>query len=178
VVIAALMLLVFRMDVRRCQFLFGPLLVLNALCLFGAAPLKRWQRASGWALAALQCAAVLAYLSQKVNDPATTDPQRYLALVRSLPAEASVAASPHMWLDFREAQRPFTLLLQGLGEGAWDFDSGNPLTRFDIILLDRTYANNLPVYRVHAEAGRTRTSYMVGNEIIDVYTRNPNAGAH
>jgi hypothetical protein len=102
-----LMAFVLRMDDRRCQFLFGPLLVCDALCLLGAAPLRRWQSWLGWTVVALQCCVMGFYLSPRNDRVADMDPDRYLVLVQHLPEGVSVAATPGLWLDLQEADRPF-----------------------------------------------------------------------
>jgi 4-amino-4-deoxy-L-arabinose transferase-like glycosyltransferase len=168
-----LMVFVLRMDDRRCQFLFGSLLVCNALCLMGASPLRRWQSWLGWGVVALQCLAAAFYLSPRSDRVADMNPDRYTELVRGLPAGMSVASTPGLWLDLEEQRRPFTLILYGLdGESAWSQTARNPLDRFDVVILEKYYARDKPWWAEEAKPGRTKSTYTVGSDVVDVYVRN------
>jgi 4-amino-4-deoxy-L-arabinose transferase-like glycosyltransferase len=166
-----LMVFLFRMDDRRCQFLFGPLLVLTALCVLGAAPLRRWQRWLGWAVVVAQCCVGVFYLSGAGHPARDLDPNRYMALIKSLPPGASVAATPGLWLDFREAHRPFTLIYYGLDGLTVGPDGKNPLDRFDVILLEDYYAFDKPWWAEEAQPGRVKRTYTIGTDVIQVYSR-------
>jgi hypothetical protein len=167
-----LMVFAFRMVDRRCQFLFAPLLVCNALCLLGPAPLRRWQRGVGWAAVVLQCCVVAFYFSVRSDRIVDMDPERFMPLLHHLPTGASVASTPGLWLDFQESQRPFTLILYGLdGEVERLKRDANPMDRFDIVIIENYYASGKPWWGQEAEVGRTKYSYIVGTDVIDVYVR-------
>jgi 4-amino-4-deoxy-L-arabinose transferase-like glycosyltransferase len=168
-----LMFALFRLDDRRCQFLFGPLLVCLALCLLGAAPLRRWQTWLGWAVVALQCGIAGFYLSARNDRAADMNPNRYMALIEHLPAGVSVAATPGLWLDLEQAQRPFTLIFYGLdGENTWKNGvMSNPLDRFDVVILESYYTEDKPWWAQEAAPGRKKYTYTVGRDVVDVYVR-------
>jgi len=166
------MVLLLRMDDRRCQFLFGTLLVCTAVCLFGAAPLRRWQYGLGWLLVVVQCGVVGYYLSARQNRVADMNPDRYMGLLHALPAGASLAATPGLWLDLQEERRPFTLILYGLdGETEWQ-KTGNPLDRFDIILIEKYYSKDRPWWADEAKEGRKKYLVTIGSDVISVYVRD------
>jgi len=167
-----LMVLVLRMDDRRCQFLFGTLLVCTAVCLLGPSPLRRWQTGVGWLLVAVQCGVAGYYLSARQNRVADMNPDRYMELLRQLPAGASLAATPGLWLDLQEEQRPFTLILYGLdGEATWK-KTGNPFDRFDIVLLEKYYSKDKPWWADEASAGRRKYVVTIGSDVVSVYVRD------
>jgi 4-amino-4-deoxy-L-arabinose transferase-like glycosyltransferase len=140
-----LMVFAFRMVDRRCQFLFGPLLICNALCLLGPTPLRRWQAGLGWAAVAVQCCVVAFYFSVRSDRVVDMNPDRFLPIVHRLPIGASIASTPGLWLDFQEAQRPFTLILYGLdGETERMKKTGNPMDRFDVVIIEDYYAAGKP----------------------------------
>jgi hypothetical protein len=172
-----LMLFALRMDDRRCQFLFGALLVCMALCVWGARPLRRWQGWVGASVVALQCCGAGYYLSARSDRVADMDPDRYMALVRQLPAGMSVATTPGLWLDMQEARRPFTLILYGLdGESNWRSDSKNPFDRFDIVILEDYYTVGKPWWRADAAPGRSVQRFKIGRDMVDVYIRQNATG--
>jgi hypothetical protein len=165
-----LMVFAFRMVDRRCQFLFAPLLICDALCLLGPAPLRHWQRGVGWAAVALQCCVVAFYFSVRSDRVVDMDPERFMPLVHRLPAGASVASTPGLWLDFEQSQRPFTLILYGLdGEVERLKRDANPMDRFDVVIIEHYYAFGKPWWGQEAQVGRTRYTYAVGTDVIDVY---------
>jgi 4-amino-4-deoxy-L-arabinose transferase-like glycosyltransferase len=167
-----LMVFVLRMDDRRCQFLFGPLLVCDALCLLGAAPLRRWQGRLGWAVVVLQCCGGAFYLYPRKDRVADMNPDRYRALVEHLPAGLSVATTPGLWLDLEEAGRPFTLILHGLdGQTLWSEGARNPLDRFDVVVLEDYYIDGRPWLPAEAQAGRTKQTLRVGRDVVNIYVR-------
>jgi hypothetical protein len=167
-----LMVFVFQMSDRRCQFLFAPLLVCNVLCLWGAAPLRVWQSRAGWSIVLVQCAVGVFYLSARHDRVADMDPNRYLQLVQHLPKDASLAATPGLWLDLQEAKRPFTLILYGLdGEIHWGKQRRNPLDKFDMVLIEDYYAVGRPWWQLEAQEGRTRHTCKVGSTTVEVYVR-------
>jgi hypothetical protein len=163
----------FRLDDRRCQFLFGPLLLCLAVCLLGAAPLRRWQTRLGWVVVLLQCAVVCFYLSSRNDRAADMDPDRYMSLVHRLPTGVSIASTPGLWLDFQEAGHPFTLIFYGLdGENVWNHGvMSNPLDRFDIVILENYYTQDKPWWAQEAAQGRTKYTYTIGRDVVDVYVR-------
>jgi hypothetical protein len=168
-----LMVFLLRMNERRYEFLFGPLLLCDAVCLLGAMPLRGWQRTLGWAVVAGQGFVVAFYLAAPNHSATDRNPDRFLPLVHSLPAGASVASTPVFWLDLQEAHRPFSLIYYGMdGETAWTEGAGNPLDRFDVILLDEFYISGRPWWQVEAQAGRRKYLYTIGSESIEVYVRN------
>jgi len=166
------MVFVLRMDDRRCQFLFGPLLVCDALCLLGSAPLRHWQTGLGWAAVVLQCCVVGFYLSPRNDRVADMDPDRYVEMEQHLPEGVSMASTPGLWLDLQEAGRPFTLLLHGLdGQAVWSNNSENPLERFDVVVLEDYYVADRPWLTLEAEAGRSKHTFRVGRDVVNVYVR-------
>jgi 4-amino-4-deoxy-L-arabinose transferase-like glycosyltransferase len=173
VVELVLMFTFFRLDDRRCQFLFGPLLLCLAVCLLGAAPLRRWQTRLGWVVVLLQCAVVCFYLSSRNDRAADMDPDRYMSLVHRLPTGVSIASTPGLWLDFQEAGHPFTLIFYGLdGENVWNHGvMSNPLDRFDIVILENYYTQDKPWWAQEAAPGRTKYTYTIGRDVVDVYVR-------
>jgi 4-amino-4-deoxy-L-arabinose transferase-like glycosyltransferase len=168
-----LMFTIFRLDDRRCQFLFGPLLLCIALCLLGNKPLRRWQTVLGWTVVALQCSVAGFYLSARNDRAADMDPNRYAGLIQRLPSGVSIASTPGLWLDFEQAQRPFTLIFYGLdGENTWTNGvMNNPLERFDIIILESYYTEDKPWWAQEAAPGRKKYTYTVGRDVVDVYVR-------
>ncbi len=172
--IAEILLMIFalRMDGKRCEFLFGALLVGNALCLWGSGGLRRPQAAVGWAIVLLQCVAAAFYLYPRHDRTADANPDRFLPIVRTLPPGLSVTATPGLWLDLKEANRPFTLILNGLdGEAAWGSQTANPLSRFDVVVLEDSYCVRRPWLKTEAQAGRKRYFYPVGSDGVEVYVR-------
>jgi hypothetical protein len=98
------------------------------------------------------------------------DPERFMPLVHRLPAGASVASTPGLWLDFEQSQRPFTLILYGLdGEVERLKRDANPMDRFDVVIIEHYYAFGKPWWGQEAQVGRTRYTYAVGTDVIDVY---------
>ena len=167
-----LMVFVFRMVDRRFQFLFGPLLVCDALCLLGAARLRTWQSILGWGVVCVQCVAAGVYLSGRGHSQQAMNPDRYLPLVRSLPPGISIASTPGLWLDFQENHRPFTLIYFGLdGENVWSAKDTNALDRFDAIILEDSYSLGMPWWKQLAQAGRVRYVYTIGDQNVAVYLR-------
>jgi 4-amino-4-deoxy-L-arabinose transferase-like glycosyltransferase len=168
----SLMVFAFRMVDRRCQFLFGSLLICNAICLLGPASLNRRQKALGWVAVALQCCVVMFYFSARSDRVVDMNPDRFLPIIHRLPAGASVASTPGLWLDFQEAQRPFTLILYGLdGETQRLKSSANPMDRFDVVIIEDYYAEGKPWWAEEAQSGRTKYTYIVGSDLVDVYVR-------
>jgi hypothetical protein len=166
-----LLLGLFRMSDRRIQFLLGPMLVVDAICLFGAAPPRAWQRQFAWIIIAGQVLMGAFYVAPR-QDAIDANPDRYLALVRSLPANVSLAATPSLWLDLQEVHRPFSLLYLGLdGEMEWAKHSANPLDRFDVIVLDKRDVAIKWWWVTEAAAGRTKYPYRIGSEQVDVYMK-------
>jgi 4-amino-4-deoxy-L-arabinose transferase-like glycosyltransferase len=168
-----LMVFALRMDDRRCQFLFGALLVCTALTVWGAKPLRRWQVWVGVGIVVVQCCGAAYYLSPRSDRVADMDPDRYMALVRQLPAGMSVATTPGLWLDMQEERRPFTLILYGLdGETNWRTEGKNPFDRFDIVILEDYYTVGKPWWRADAEPGRTMQRVKIGRDTVDIYMRH------
>jgi hypothetical protein len=168
-----LMVFVLRMDSRRCQFLFGALLICNALSLWGSAPLRRWQSALGWLIVALQCTAAFYYVSARHDRVADMNPDRYMSVIDRLPKGASVATTPGLWLDLKEKGRPFTLILYGLdGEVQWSGAGfANPFRRFDIVIIEQYYSVGKDWLRDEARDGRTMYTYPVGSKVVEVYVK-------
>jgi 4-amino-4-deoxy-L-arabinose transferase-like glycosyltransferase len=167
-----LMVFALRMDSRRCQFLLGTLLVLNALCLWGNGRLKRWQGAVGWLFIAAQCAVTGYYLSARNDRVADMNSRRFLPLIERLPAGVSVAATAGLWLDMKEAKRPFTLIVYGLdGENEWMKLNKNPLEQFDIVIIEDEASAGKTWLKDEAHEGRTDYTYPVGSKTVEVYVR-------
>lgn len=158
--------------VRRYEFLFGPLLILNAMYLLGASPLRRYQSVTGWTFVAINLIATLNYLSTARQDPADRDPERFQAVLKRIPMNVSVVASSSLWLDLQEDNRPFSCLYPGIdGQGEWQKTSANPLQRFDVVLLSSEDRLRVPRDRDAAE-GRHRYTFPVGSHSVDVYLRD------
>jgi hypothetical protein len=167
------MIFAMRMVEARYIFLFGALLVCNALCLWGSKPLLRWEAVVGWSIVALQCIASGFYLYPRQNRIADSDPNRFMAVVQRLPRGVSVTATPGLWLDMKEANRPFTVLLNGLdGEVAWGKQAENPLNRFDVVVLEKSYSDGRPWLKAEAQDGRRKYEYPVGSDVLEVYVRS------
>ena len=168
-----LMVFVLRMDSRRCQFLFGALLICNAMAYWGSGRLRRWQSGLGWALVVLQCLAAFYYLSDRHDRIADMNPDRYMSVINRFPRGASVATTPGLWLDMKEEKRPFTLILYGLdGEVRWMGNTySNPFSRFDIVVVEKYYSVDKDWLRDEAHEGRTMYSYPVGSKIVEVYVK-------
>jgi 4-amino-4-deoxy-L-arabinose transferase-like glycosyltransferase len=180
-----LMVFVFQMNDRRFQFLLGPMLVLDGLCLLGTAPLARWQGRLGWAFVAVQVLVAGFYLAPRRDRVVEANPDRFLPIVRALPPGVRVASTPSLWLDMQEAQRPFSLLWLGLdGEVQWAKESANPLDRFPIVILEKVDTIDREWWIAEARAGRTKYTWHIGSDTVDVYMRGgltpltpPDAGA-
>jgi 4-amino-4-deoxy-L-arabinose transferase-like glycosyltransferase len=168
-----LMIFALQMDFKRIQFLFGPLLVCVALCVWDGRSLLRWQAGLGSIVIAMQCAAGAFYLSPRADRVLDFNPERFADLVRRIPAGASLASTPSLWLDLKEANRPFTLILNGLdGESNWGNPEVNPLRKFDIVVLDNVYAFDRPWLKDEAQAGRTKSVFQMGTTEVEVYTKD------
>jgi hypothetical protein len=167
-----LMIFALRMEEKRCAFLFGALLVGNAMCLWGSRRMVRWQAVLGWGVVLLQCFVTGFYLYPRQSRIAGSDPDRFMQIIRRLPPGASVTATPGLWLDMKEANRPFTLILNGLdGEVAWGNQGANPLSRFDVVVLEDVYCLGRPWLKTEAQDGRRKYVYPVGNDVVEVYVR-------
>jgi 4-amino-4-deoxy-L-arabinose transferase-like glycosyltransferase len=167
-----LLITLFRMNDRRFQFLVGPFLVLNAICLVGNAPLKRWQQFLGWGFVAFQLLAAAVYLGPRTDRLADADPNRYMAVIKSLPPGIPILGSRSLWLDLQESGRSYTLIYPGLdGEEQWAKESANPFERFPVIVLAGTDCVGRPYLRQEASEGRTVKTYRVGTDTVEVYQR-------
>jgi hypothetical protein len=167
-----LLITIFRMNDRRFQFLVGPFLVLNAICLLGKAPMKRWQRYAGWGFVVFQLLAAAVYLGPRRDRLADADPNRYMSVLQTLPPGIPVLGSRSLWLDLQESGRRYTLIYPGLdGEEQWAKESANRFARFPIIVLVGTDCVDREYLRHDAAEGRTVKTYRVGTDTVEVYER-------
>jgi hypothetical protein len=47
----------------------------------------------------------------------------------------------------------------------------NPLDRFDIVILENYYTQDKPWWAQEAAQGRTKYTYTIGRDVVDVYVR-------
>lgn len=161
------------MNRHRYQFLFGPMLALNAIC-GGAACWRPWLRHAAWGLAATQLCMTVLYLVPGRHLPEETDPERFQRILAQVPAQATLAASSQLWMDLQEDGRPFTCLLKDFdGEQTWAAEDRNPLDRFDAIVLEDIDWEDAPalLWRAEAAEGRQEYSYTVGTHRVELYLR-------
>jgi hypothetical protein len=160
----------------RYQFLYGPLLIGVAITVFGGERVRPAWRTVAWLTVALQLTVVAVYLSPARGRTRDTNPDRFMPIIRSLPPNATVAATPNFWLDFQEIGRPITVIYGGYdGRDAWRSQSENPLDPFDAVLVVEN-DNVTASMRNLLAAGRRRVGYRVGEEIVGVYLREPATG--
>jgi hypothetical protein len=175
VVIAVLMVAVMQMQTRRIQFLLGTLLVCVAICLWGSAPLRRWQAVAGWAVVISQCLITGFYLYPKQDRILGSNPDRFMPLIRRLAPGAAVAATPALWLDMKEANRPVYVMLPGLdGEQTRSAAHENPLGRFDVVIfdnVDQLFPWWVVTEEKEAEEGRVRSELVIDGNSTVVYAR-------
>jgi len=167
---------IFHMNVNRYQFLYGPLLVGVAMMLFGERRVSPVWRYAVSLIVVLQLIVITIYLAPRQGRAGETSPDRFMPIIHSLPAGASVAATGDFWLDFKELGRPMTIIYVGHdGRDAWSQEPGNPLDRFDVVLLVEG-ADSLNAWmRTQLAHGRRRVGYQVGNDTVGVYLREPTA---
>ena len=168
-----------HIDNTRYQFLIGPLLIALAITAKGNEMLSRRQLWTGCLVVCIELAGVAGYLHARKNRIAEMNPDRFMPIVRSLGPEDMVVVTPGLWLDMRESRHPFTLLYQGFdGEDSWEKVTGNPLDRFDTVILERSGYTAKTKLEEYAASGRAETTYFLGGEVIDVYRRSVSAGQH
>lgn len=161
-----------RTDFRRYIFLFGMLLIGIFITAIGNRPLSRWQRVVGGLVVAAQLCAAAVYLYPRANRASQMDFERFMPVVDSVPAGASVLTSPSLWLDFRARGMPITLCYKGFdGEEAWAAESADPLARFDYVIINESDAPGGTVPAEEIGRQRTKRVYVIGGDVIDVYQR-------
>jgi hypothetical protein len=167
---------VFHMNVNRYQFLYGPLLVGVAMMLFGERRVGPVWRYAVCLIVALQLIVIAIYLAPLKGRALETSPDRFMPIIHSLPPSASVAATGDFWLDFKELGRPMTIIYVGHdGRDAWSRQPGNPLDRFDAVVLVENADSLNAFMQTHLAHGRARTGYQIGNDTVGVYLRDPSA---
>jgi hypothetical protein len=125
------------------------------------------------ALLVLDCIAVSAYLIRgaRTGGNATA---AYAAVLDCVPKDAKLAATPQLWLALQERNRSFTLLYpQFDGFKMWSKQSGNPLDRFDVILLDDELKQQVDQYEPYSRHGRFMKEFSTGFSKIDEYSKRP-----
>jgi len=163
-----------RTDFRRYMFLFGLLLIGVCVSGVGHRPLARWQRVLGSLLVVAQLGAAVVYLAPRANRLGRMDPERFMPIVDSVPAGASILTSPSLWLDFRARGIPITLRYEDFdAHGKWADEAGGPFERFDVIIMNEGDAPWGSVPEDEAMRHRTKRVYDIGGDVVDVYQRNP-----
>jgi hypothetical protein len=124
----------------------------------------------------LQLIVIAIYLAPLKGRTRETSPDRYMPIIHSLSPGATVAATGDFWLDFKELGRPMTIVYVGHdGRDAWSREPGNPLDRFDAVVLVEN-ADSLNAWmRTQLAQGRRRVGYQIGNDMVGVYLREPTA---
>lgn len=160
-----------HVNTRRYQSLFGTLLIAVAVAALGDARPRRWQSTAAGVLIAVQALSAAAYLADRKSRIGTTDPERFMSVVRCLPDSASLAAGPKLWLSLRQTGRPFALVYPGFdGQDTWRQQDGDPFRRFDVVAVARTDVTADRLLAVSPE--RREYTYRLGGELIDVFVRN------
>jgi hypothetical protein len=167
-----------HMNVARYQFLYGPLLVGVAITLFGERKVRPVWRNVACLIVALQVISIAIYLSPRRRGAHDTNPDRFMPIIHSLPLGASVAASGEFWLDFEELGQPMTLIYNGHdGRDMWSRQPGNPLDRFDAVVLVENDDNLNAFMQTQLATGRRRVAYQIGEDTVGVYLREPSPAA-
>jgi hypothetical protein len=171
-----------HIDCSRYQFLIGPLLIALAITAKGNEKLSRWQVWTGCLVVCIELAGVAGYLHARKDRIAEMNPDRFMPIVRSLGSEDQVVVTPGLWLDMRESGHPFVLLYPGFdGVDSWAKVTGNPLDRFDTVILessDYTARMKETELEKYAASGRIKKSYVLGREVVNVYRRGFSDGEH
>jgi hypothetical protein len=117
------------------------------------------------ALVLTQVVAMAVYFEEEGEPPA-----RFDNIVAMIPPNSRIAVTPKMWLAFIQRGRPVTLLYLGYdGRKLWSVASRNPLSGFDTIVIDESFADERRVYSPFAQEGRIERDFHVGNNVIHVY---------
>ncbi len=167
---------IFHMNVNRYQFLYGILLVGVAITLFGDRPVSPMWRYAACLIVALQLIVIALYLMPLKGRPRQTSPDRFMPIINSLPPGASIAATGDFWLDFKELGKPMTIIYVGHdGRDTWSRQPGNPLDRFDVVVMVENEDSLNAWMRAQLAGRRSRVGYQVGNDTVGVYLREPSA---
>jgi hypothetical protein len=167
---------VFHMNVNRYQFLYGPLLVGVAMMLFGERRVGPVWRYAACLIVALQLMVIAIYLAPLKGRPRETSPDRFMPIIHSLSPGATVAATGDFWLDFKELGKPMTIIYVGHdGRDEWSRQPGNPLDRFDAVVMVENEDSLNAWMRAQLAGRRRRVGYQVGNDTVGVYLREPTA---
>jgi hypothetical protein len=137
---------------------------------------RRFGRVATWAVIGLlfvDAVAVAGYLARgirtKDNSAAVYD-----AVLDCVPPGANLAASLQLWLALEERNRPFTVLhAQFDGFPRWRAQPGNPLDRFDVILLDDELKQQLGQYQPYSIPGRYVKEFHTNFSTIYDYSKQP-----
>jgi len=152
-----------RYEVMYPIFLLGLVMALRGVSLN-----KTGQRIAvglSIALVLAEVAAIAVYFREEGDPPA-----RFDSIVATIPTGSRIAVTPKMWLAFVQSGRPVTLLYLGYdGRKLWSKEGHNPLQRFDAIVIDESFVDELDEYSRLAQEGRVERDYQVGSNVIHVY---------
>jgi hypothetical protein len=173
----ALLLWVIPASITRYEVLYPIYLIALAFPVSGQLPrpgLVRGLRLMAVAAICAEAAAGVVYSIEGALGGGNSAAATYAAVVECIPRDASIAASPQLWLAFEERNRPFTLLYRDFdGLRNWLAKSEAPLGRFDVILLDDELKDDLAIYLPYSEPGRYEKEYRMGSQTLRVYSKRP-----
>jgi uncharacterized membrane protein len=101
-------------------------------------PRRQWRTLAAGALvfvAAAQIFTIGFYLEQLRQDWTARSPERFDAILNSIPDNARVAAVPQLWYAFVERQHRVTLLYSQLNEDYYFLEAPNAFDEFDYVIL-------------------------------------------
>jgi hypothetical protein len=140
--------------------------------------LKDVLRVVGALVICLNLVALIEYLNKDRSSPKLAL-DRYDSVIDCIPPGVNVAASPQLWLTFQEKNLPVTLLypkFEAVGKSG--DETTIPLDQFDVILLDDSLEGELATYGSNSQKGRTNTEFMIGSDVLHVYSRVGNFSAN
>lgn len=161
-------------SVSRYEVMYPVYLMGLVLALRGISAQQGLARAAAWiamTVIASELIATGAYLFRPETAPADADSHRFDFIVRQIPQGSRIAATPMMWLAFQQNDRPITLLYWRFdGRTKWSQENGgNPLAKFDAVVIDESFSDDYKDDSPYAAIGRTEQSFVVGSDVVHVY---------
>jgi uncharacterized membrane protein len=121
------------------------------VCLAAAVSYLRWQ--SAWALISLMLLLVAGvqvlmdgfYLEQMRQDWTARSPDRFDAVLRSIPEHASVAAAPQFWYAFLERKQRFAVIDASMEGTRYYLEAPGAFDGFDFVILNPAAPDYAPM---------------------------------